>query len=104
VNWTQPNVYTAITGRLPSAQYRSTLDYPSTYGTIFGSGAKVIPSYSSAGNWTFPDFSQWDVTDKGGLSFRKEMPTFSDNLTLLWRLLPLIPIFQALTMPLPFPT
>ena len=69
----------------PSAFYRSTLSYPGTYGTIFSAGAKVIPSYSSAGNWTFPDFSQWDVADNGGLAFRKEMPAFRDNLTLVWK-------------------
>jgi len=69
----------------PVAQYRSTLGYPTTYGTIFDSGAKIIPSYSSSGNWTYPDFSQWDVTDNGGLAFRKEMPAFADNLTKVWK-------------------
>ncbi|MGD0912383.1 MAG: carboxypeptidase-like regulatory domain-containing protein, partial [Terracidiphilus sp.] len=70
----------------PSAFYRTTLDYPGTYGTVFNTGAKIIPAYSSAGSWTFPDFSQWDVTDNGGgLAFRKEIPAFTDNLTKVWK-------------------
>jgi hypothetical protein len=65
-----------------SAAYRSTLGYPTTYGTVFNSGSPLIPSYSSAGNLTFPDFSQQDIFETGGhYLVRKEMPAFSDDLT-----------------------
>ncbi len=68
-----------------AADYRSTLGYPSSYGTVFNGGAKLIPSYASAGPNTFPDFSQGDIFESGGVYFfRKQMPTFADNLTKVW--------------------
>jgi hypothetical protein len=65
-----------------SAAYRSTLNYPTNYGTVFNAGSKLIPSYSSAGTLTFPDFSQQDIFETGGhYLVRKEMPAFSDDVT-----------------------
>jgi len=65
-----------------SAAYKTTLGYPSGYGTIFKEGSPLIPSYSSAGTLTFPDFSQNDIFETGGKYLvRKEMPAFSDDLT-----------------------
>ncbi|MGA7315347.1 MAG: carboxypeptidase regulatory-like domain-containing protein [Silvibacterium sp.] len=68
-----------------SAAYKSTLGYP--YGTVFNNGAKVIPAYATAGNFTFPDFSQADIFEASGNSYtvRKEIPAFADNVTKLWR-------------------
>lgn len=67
-----------------SAAYRSTLKYP--YGTVFNTGALVVPSYSSAGKMTFPDFSQQDIFEAGGGVYlvRKEQPAFADNLVKVW--------------------
>jgi hypothetical protein len=65
-----------------SAAYKTTLGYPVTYGTVFKTGSPLIPSYSSAGTLTFPDFSQQDIFETGGhYLVRKEMPAFSDGLT-----------------------
>lgn len=70
----------------PSAAYRSTLGYPGAYGTVFNAGSKLIPSYSSAGNLTFPDFSQQDIFENASGTYlvRKEMPAFADNVTKVW--------------------
>jgi hypothetical protein len=68
-----------------NAAFRTTLGYPASYGTVFNNGAKLIPSYSSAGNYTFPDFSQSDIFEPTGLyTVRKELPEFEDNLTKVW--------------------
>jgi Carboxypeptidase regulatory-like domain len=65
-----------------SAAYRSTLGYPTNYGTVFNAGSPLIPSYSSAGTLTFPDFSQQDIFETGGKYLvRKEMPAFADDLS-----------------------
>ena len=65
-----------------SAASKATLGYPTSYGTIFKEGSPLIPSYSSAGGYTFPDFSQQDIFETGGKYLvRKEMPAFSDDLT-----------------------
>jgi hypothetical protein len=65
-----------------SAAYRTTLGYPQGYGTVFKTGSLLIPSYSSAGNQTFPDFSQQDIFETGGKYLvRKELPAFSDGAT-----------------------
>ena len=65
--------------------YRSTLGYPTTagYGTVFKTGSALIPSYSSAGTLTFPDFSQQDIFESanGKYLVRKELPAFADNVT-----------------------
>jgi hypothetical protein len=42
----------------PAAATKSTLGY--SYGSVYGA-SNLIPSYSSAGNQTFPDFSQGDL-------------------------------------------
>ena len=65
----------------PSAATRSGLKYP--YGTLFGTGSNVLPSYSTAGNWTFPDFSQGDIFDNPAHQYlvKKEVPSLADNLT-----------------------
>jgi hypothetical protein len=65
-----------------SGAYKTTLGYPTTYGTVFKSGSLLVPSYSSAGNFTFPDFSQQDIFETSGhYLVRKEMPAFSDGVT-----------------------
>jgi hypothetical protein len=67
----------------PKAADKSTLGY--TYGSVFGASA-LIPSYSSAGNYTFPDFSQGDWFEPNGYYIvRKEIPSFTDNLTKVFR-------------------
>lgn len=61
---------------------KSTLGY--TYGSIFGA-SQLIPSYSSAGTDTFPDFSQGDWFEPNGYYLvRKEVPSFTDNFTKVW--------------------
>jgi hypothetical protein len=70
----------------PTQSYRSTLGYPESYGTVFNAGSKLIPSYSTAGTLTFPDFSQQDIFETGGKYLvRKEMPAFADNVTKVWK-------------------
>ncbi len=65
-----------------TAADKSTLGY--TYGSVFGA-SKLIPSYSSAGNQTFPDFSQGDWFEPNGYYLvRKEIPSFTDNFTKVW--------------------
>jgi hypothetical protein len=68
----------------PSAAYRSTLGY--TYGKVFPTTSLNIPAYSSAGNFSFPDFSQNSIFDNppGQYAVRKEAPQFSDTLTKVW--------------------
>jgi hypothetical protein len=70
----------------PKAAYRTTLGYP--YGNVFGNGKPSlnIPAYSSAGNYTFPDFSQASIFDNppGQYGVRKEAPQFADTLTKVW--------------------
>src|SRR5580658_4083465 len=68
----------------PSAASRSTLGYP--YGKVFQTTSKNIPAYSSAGNFTFPDFSQASISDNppGQYAVRKEAPQFNDVLTKVW--------------------
>ncbi|MGA8406045.1 MAG: carboxypeptidase-like regulatory domain-containing protein [Candidatus Acidiferrales bacterium] len=65
---------------------RSTLGYP--YGTVFKNPAiTMIPSYYSAGNFTYPEFSQPDFFDPGlGGSWlaKKQSPSFADNVTKVW--------------------
>jgi len=61
---------------------KSTLGY--TYGSIFNA-SQLIPSYSSAGLDTFPDFSQGDWFEPNGYYLvRKEVPSFTDNFTKVW--------------------
>ncbi len=61
---------------------KSTLGY--TYGSVFGASA-LVPSYSSAGTSTFPDFSQGDWFEPNGYYLvRKEVPSFTDNFTKVW--------------------
>ena len=63
----------------PKAADKSTLGY--TYGSVFNA-SQLIPSYNSAGNQTFPDFSQGDWFEPNGYYIvRKEVPSFTDNLT-----------------------
>ncbi|NYF78038.1 carboxypeptidase-like regulatory domain-containing protein [Granulicella arctica] len=66
-----------------SGAYKSTLGYPASYGTVFKSGSLLVPSYTSGGQLTFPDFSQQDIFESanGKYLVRKEMPAFSDGLT-----------------------
>ena len=68
----------------PSAAYRSTLGYP--YPKVFQTSSLNIPAYSTAGNFSFPDFSQNSIFDNppGQYAVRKEAPQFSDTLTKVW--------------------
>ena len=69
----------------PKAAYRTTLGYP--YGNVFGGKPSLnIPAYTSAGNYTFPDFSQASIFDNppGQYGVRKEAPQFGDTLTKVW--------------------
>jgi hypothetical protein len=68
----------------PSAVYRTTLNYP--YNKVFQTSSLNIPAYSSAGNESFPDFSQASIFDNppGMYAVRKEAPQFSDTLTKVW--------------------
>ena len=65
----------------PSAATRSGLNYP--YGTLFNTGSNVLPSYSTAGYETFPDFSQGDIFDNPSHQYlvKKELPSLADNVT-----------------------
>jgi hypothetical protein len=68
----------------PSAAYRTTLNYP--YGKVFSTKSLNIPAYSSAGNQTFPDFSQASIFENppGEYGVKKEAPQFGDTLTKVW--------------------
>ncbi len=68
----------------PSAAYRTTLGY--TYGKVFSTQSLNIPAYSSAGSYTFPDFSQASIFENppGQYAVKKEAPQFSDTLTKVW--------------------
>ena len=62
-----------------AAEDKSTLGY--TYGSVYNV-SKLVPAYSSAGNQTFPDFSQGDWFEPNGYYLvRKEVPSFTDNFT-----------------------
>ncbi len=63
----------------PKAADKSTLGY--SYGSVYGA-SQLVPSYSSAGLDTFPDFSQGDWFEPNGYYLvRKEVPSFTDNFT-----------------------
>lgn len=68
----------------PAAALRTTLQYPTTYGSVFGAAIN-IPAYSGGVN-TFPDFSQNSIFDdpKGKYAVSKSAPQFSDTLTKIW--------------------
>jgi hypothetical protein len=68
----------------PSAAYKTTLGYP--YGKVFSTSSLNIPAYSSAGNQTFPDFSQASIFENppGQYGVKKEAPQFGDTLTKVW--------------------
>ncbi|HUA99261.1 MAG TPA: carboxypeptidase-like regulatory domain-containing protein [Terracidiphilus sp.] len=67
-----------------SAAYKSTLGYP--YGKIFSTPSLNIPAYNSAGNETFPDFSQDSIFENppGQYAVRKEAPQFGLTVTKVW--------------------
>jgi hypothetical protein len=67
-----------------SGAYRTTFGYPTSpgYGPVFSPGSKLAPAYNSAGNYTFPDFSQGDDYEPSGVyQVRKQDPAFADNFT-----------------------
>ncbi|WP_420236369.1 carboxypeptidase-like regulatory domain-containing protein [Telmatobacter bradus] len=67
-----------------SAMYKSTLDYP--YQTVYNSASSVAPSINSPGAQTFPDISQPAFFNSAGIyPEKKAIPTFSDNLTKIWK-------------------
>ncbi len=65
---------------------KSKLNYPASYGSVFKNSAiHMIPSNYSAGNFTFPEFSQPDLFEFGGAWVsKKQMPSFADNFTKVW--------------------
>jgi len=74
-----------------SSVLRSTAGYPDAYGTVFDKGKPLsdimVPGWNSAGNYTFPDFSQWDVFSGTGGSYfiKKENPAFADDVTKVFK-------------------
>lgn len=68
----------------PSAAYKTFLNYP--YGKVFSTPSLNIPAYASAGNQTFPDFSQAAIFENppGQYGVRKEAPQFGDTFTKVW--------------------
>jgi Carboxypeptidase regulatory-like domain len=67
-----------------SGAYRTTFGYPTGpgYAEVFSPGSKLAPAYNSAGNFTFPDFSQGDDYEPSGVyQVRKQDPSFADNFT-----------------------
>jgi len=76
----------------PTAALRSKLGYPDSYGKVFPApsgtsiGSLNIPAYNSAGNETFPDFSQDSIFEnpKGSYAVKKEAPQFGLTLTKVW--------------------
>jgi hypothetical protein len=70
---------------------RGAVNYPSTYGTVFPKSGSLsgvmVPGWNSPGNWSIPDFSQWDVfSETGGQYFiKKENPAFADDVTKVFR-------------------
>ncbi|MGB0062864.1 MAG: carboxypeptidase-like regulatory domain-containing protein [Terracidiphilus sp.] len=68
----------------PSAAYKTTLGYK--YNNVFTTPTLNIPAYSSAGNFTFPDFSQASIFENppGMYGVKKEAPQFADTLTKVW--------------------
>jgi hypothetical protein len=80
----------ASMGRSPTditGAYKTTLSYPTApgYGTLFSGGSKLIPSYTTAGPQTFPDFSQGDYFEPSGVyPVVKQTPSFTDNFTKVW--------------------
>jgi Carboxypeptidase regulatory-like domain len=70
----------------PSALYRTTNGYPANYGKVFSSKSLNLPAYNSAGNETFPDFSQDSIFENppGEYAVKKEAPQFADTFTKVW--------------------
>ena len=68
----------------PAGGYKTTLGYP--YGKVFNTSSANIPAYNSAGNETFPDFSQASIFENpvGKYAVKKEAPQFGDTLTKVW--------------------
>jgi hypothetical protein len=68
----------------PKGAWRTSFGYPTGpgYAEVFQPGSNLAPAYNSAGNFTFPDFSQGDDYEPSGIyQVRKEVPAFADNLT-----------------------
>lgn len=75
-----------------NAVLRGTVGYPDTYGTQFNKAnpdlnANMVPGWNSAGSYTFPDFSQWDVFSQTGGSYyiKKQNPAFGDDVTKVYK-------------------
>ena len=67
------------------AAYKTTLGYP--YGKVFSTIPSVnIPAFNSAGNQTFPDFSQDAIFDNplGQYKVVKEAPQFGLTIIKVW--------------------
>lgn len=71
-----------------SSVSRTKTGYP--YPNVFTSPVTMIPSYNSPANQggsslTFPDFSQADLFEAGAWLSKKQVPSFADSLTMVWR-------------------
>ena len=68
----------------PAAASRTALGYP--YGKVFQTESTNIPAYSSAGSFSFPDFSQASIFENpvGKYAVKKEAPQFNDVLVKVW--------------------
>lgn len=68
----------------PGAASRSTLGY--TAGKVFQTSSLNIPAYSSAGSYSFPDFSQASIFENppGKYAVKKQAPQFADTFTKVW--------------------
>jgi len=63
---------------------KATLGY--TYDTVYSSASALVPGIYSAGAKTFPEISQPGFfTASGEYPSKKAIPSFSDNLTKVWR-------------------
>lgn len=73
-----------------NAVVRSTVGYPSSYGTQFQKALPLdqtmVPGWNGV-NYALPDFSQWDVfSQTGGEYFiKKQNPAFADDVTKVYR-------------------
>ncbi len=75
-----------------NAVLRGTVGYPDTYGTQFNKvnpdlNKNMVPGWNQAGNYNFPDFSQWDVFSQSGGSYfiKKQNPAFADDVTKVYK-------------------
>lgn len=62
------------------ADYKNAVGYSQGY--VYGTGSPLVPSYGAGGTKSFPDYSQRDFFENGGVyPAKKQIPQFADNLT-----------------------